>query len=59
MLICLQEMVLPLIRYMGLINVLIDERATLNFFENNHQMVPMWAIFENLTMKVDSKFKGD
>lgn len=41
----------------GANNVLIDERATLNFFENNHQRVPMWSIFGNLTMKEDSNLQ--
>lgn len=38
----------------GANNVLIDERATLNFIENKHQRVPMWSIFGNLTMRKGS-----
>lgn len=29
-------------------NVLIDERATFNFIEKNHQRIPMWSIFGTL-----------
>lgn len=38
----------------GANNVLIDERASLTFIENNHQRVPMWSIHGALTMKEDS-----
>lgn len=38
----------------GANNVLIEERATLNFIEKSHQRIPMWAIFGNFTMKEDS-----
>lgn len=38
----------------GANNVLIDERASLTFIENNHQRIPMWNIFGTFTMKEDS-----
>lgn len=38
----------------GANNVLIDERATLNFIEKSHQRIPMWAIFGSFTMKKGS-----
>ena len=41
----------------GANNVLIDERASLNFIENKHQRVPMWSVFGNFTMKEDSKLQ--
>ncbi len=34
----------------GATDVLIDERATLNFIENNHQRVPMWNVYGNFTV---------
>ena len=41
--------------YHGANNVLIDERASLNFIEKNHQRVPMWSVFGNFTMREGSK----
>ena len=41
--------------YHGANNVLIDERASLNFIEKNHQRIPMWAVFGNFTMREGSK----
>lgn len=41
----------------GVNNVLIEERASLNFIENNHQRIPMWSIFGSFTMKEGSKLK--
>lgn len=38
----------------GARDVLIDERASLNFIENKHQRIPMWSVFGNFTMKEDS-----
>ena len=38
----------------GANNVLIEERATLNFIEKSHQRIPMWAIFGSFTMKEGS-----
>lgn len=38
----------------GANNVLIDERASLNFIEKSHQRIPMWAIFGTFTMKKGS-----
>lgn len=38
----------------GVNNVLLDERATLNFIETKHQRVPMWSIFGSFTMKEGS-----
>lgn len=38
----------------GANNVLIDERATFKFIENNHQRIPMWTILGSFTMKKDS-----
>ena len=46
----------PLLGY-GANNVLIEERASFIFIEKNHQRVPMWAIFGNLTMKEDSELQ--
>lgn len=34
----------------GANDVLIDERATLNFIEKSHQRIPMWSIFGNFTI---------
>ena len=39
----------------GVNNVLIEERSTLNFIENNHKRIPMWSIFGSLTVKEDAK----
>lgn len=41
----------------GANNVLIDERASFIFIEKNHQRIPMWAIFGDLTMKKDSELQ--
>ena len=41
----------------GVNNVLIDERATLNFIETKHQRVPMWSIYGSFTMKEDSNLE--
>lgn len=41
--------------YHGANNVLIDERASLNFIEKSHQRVPMWSVFGNFTMREGSK----
>ena len=41
----------------GANNVLIDERASFILIENNHQRIPMWAIFGNLTMKESSELQ--
>lgn len=41
----------------GANNVLIDERASFILIENNHQRIPMWAIFGNLTMKENSELQ--
>lgn len=38
----------------GANNVLIEERATLNFIEKSHQRISMWAIFGSFTMKEGS-----
>ncbi len=40
----------------GALNILIDERATLNFIENKHQRIPMWSIFGNLTVNEGANF---
>lgn len=40
----------------GAKNVLIDERAVFNFIENYHQRVPMWAIYDSLTVNEGAKF---
>ncbi len=34
----------------GCRNVLIDERATFNFIETNHKRIPMWMIYNSLTI---------
>lgn len=34
----------------GVLDVLIDKRATFNFIENKHQRIPMWSVFGNLTI---------
>lgn len=39
----------------GVNNVLIEERSTLNFIENNHKRIPMWNIFGSLIVKEDAK----
>lgn len=41
----------------GANNVLIEERASLLFIENNHKRIPMWSIFGNFTMKKDSSLE--
>lgn len=41
----------------GANNVLIDERATFIFIENNHKRIPMWAIYGSLTMKQGSNLQ--
>lgn len=38
----------------GVNDVLLDERATLNFIETKHQRVPMWSIYGSFTMKEGS-----
>lgn len=38
----------------GALDVLIDERATLNFIENKHQRIPMWTVYGNFTMNEGS-----
>lgn len=38
----------------GALNVLIDERATLNFIENKHHRIPMWTVYGNFTMNEGS-----
>ena len=43
--------------YHGANNVLIEERASLNFIEKSHQRVPMWAVFGNFTMKEGSSLQ--
>lgn len=41
----------------GAYNVLIDERASFTFIENNHQRVPMWTVNGNFTMKDGSNLE--
>lgn len=41
----------------GTNNVLIEERATLNFLEKSHQRVPMWSVFGSITMKENSNLE--
>lgn len=40
----------------GASSVLISERATFNFLETKHQRVPMWTIYNSLTINEDAIF---